>query len=138
MAQRSPTPESSSSTSVSLASYAATCPSSTSGNPPTGSPSNAKKQLPVLVVMTILGTCLSKAPDIPPCLEAVVREVRLDHVSTRGLARTTSHCIIPTNCMATVPVTGNQQTTSHLLASPLAQPLPGGLMLIPTLVSKEQ
>ena len=39
--------------------------------------------------------------------------------------------------MATVPVTGNQQTTSHLLASPLAQPLPGGLMVIPTLVSKD-
>ena len=97
-----------------------------------------KKQLPVLVGMNILGTCLSKAPDIPPCLEAVVREVRLDHISTRGLARTTSHCVVvPANSMATVPVTGNQQTTSHLLASPLAQPLPGGLMVIPTLVSKD-
>ena len=75
-----------------------------------------KKQLPVLVGMNILGTCLSKAPDIPPCLEAVVREVRLDHVSTRGLARTTSCCIIPANCMATVPVTGNLCQSSLLIA----------------------
>ena len=96
-----------------------------------------KKQQPVLVGMNILGTCLFKAPDIPPCLEAVVREVWLDHISTRGLARTTSRCAVPANSMATVSVTGNQQATSHLLASPLAQPLPGGLMVTPTLVSKE-
>ena len=39
--------------------------------------------------------------------------------------------------MSTIRVTGRQTPACHLLASPLAQPLPSGLLMVPTLISSD-
>ncbi|KAK7103788.1 hypothetical protein V1264_018620 [Littorina saxatilis] len=96
---------------------------------------NRKKRLPVLVGMNVLSTCLPQMSNLPPSLQAAVREVRLDRNSTRGLARTSTPCSIPAYSMATIRVTSNQRYTRQLLASPLSHPLPGGLLTVPTLVA---
>ena len=88
-----------------------------------------KRRLPVLVGMNVLRSCFPPEPasasEVPSCLQAVVREVRLQQrTTTQGVARTTSRCHIPANSMTTIRVTGRQKPACHLLASPLAQPLP--------------
>ncbi len=90
-----------------------------------------KRRLPVLVGMNVLRSCFPPEPasasEVPSCLQAVVREVRLQQrTTTQGVARTTSRCHIPANSMTTIRVTGRQKPACHLLASPLAQPCPVG------------
>ena len=53
----------------------------------------------------------------------------------RGVARVAGQTLIPAHSLVTLRITGVQRPSRHLLASPLAQPLPRGLLLIPTLVS---
>ena len=101
-----------------------------------------KRRLPVLVGMNVLRSCFPPEPasasEVPSCLQAVVREVRLQQrTTTQGVARTTSRCHIPANSMTTIRVTGRQKPACHLLASPLAQPLPSGLLMVPTLISSD-
>ena len=101
-----------------------------------------KRRLPVLVGMNVLRSCFPPEPasasEVPSCLQAVVREVRLQQrTSTQGVARTTSRCHIPANSMTTIRVTGRQKPACHLPASPLAQPLPSGLLMVPTLISSD-
>ena len=88
-----------------------------------------KRRLPVLVGMNVLRSCFPPEPasasEVPSCLQAVVREVRLQQrTTTQGVARTTSRCHVPANSMTTLRVTGRQKPACHLLASPLAQLLP--------------
>ena len=92
--------------------------------------------------MNVLRSCFPPEPasasEVPSCLQAVVREVRLQQrTTTQGVARTTSRCHIPANSMTTIRVTGRQKPACHLLASPLAQPLPSGLLMVPTLISSD-
>ena len=99
-----------------------------------------KRRLPVLVGMNVLRSCFppesASASEVPSCLQAVVREVRLQQrTTTQGVARTTSRCHVPANSMTTIRETGRQKPACHLLASPLAQPLPSGLLMVPTLIS---
>ena len=101
-----------------------------------------KRRLPVLVGMNVLRSCFPPEPalasEVPSCLQAVVREVRLQQrTTTQGVARTTSRCHIPANSMTTIRVTGRQKPACHLLASPVAQPLPSGLLMVPTLISSD-
>ena len=98
-----------------------------------------KRRLPILVGMKVLRSCFPPEPasasEVPSCLQAVVREVRLQQrTTTRGVARTASRCHVPANSMSIIRVTGRQTPACHLLASPLAQPLPSGLLMVPTLV----
>ena len=86
-----------------------------------------KRRLPVLVGM-----------NVSSCLQAVVRDVRLQQcTTTHGVARTASFSHIPANSMPTVRVTGRQKPACHRFAAPLAQPLPHGLLMVPTLVSSD-
>ena len=101
-----------------------------------------KRRLPILVGMNVLRSCFPPEPasasEVPSCLQAVVREVRLQQrTTTQGVARTTSRCHIPANSMTTIRVTGRQKPACHLLASPLDQPLPSGLLMVPTLISSD-
>ena len=51
------------------------------------------------------------------------------------VARVAGQTLIPAHSLVTLGITGVQRPSRPLLASPLAQPLPRGLLLIPTLVS---
>ena len=64
--------------------------------------------------------------DCAQCLTASPRGARLENTSARGVAHVASQSFIPL-----------QKPSCHLLASPLAQLLPVGLLLIPTLVSED-
>ena len=103
-------------------------------------PSTRKKKsdVPALVGMNVLGrlSSLSNNLDVvPPVLQPAVREIRLERTSVRGVARVAGQTLIPAHSLVTLRITGVQRPSRHLLASPLAQPLPRGLLLIPTLVS---
>ena len=97
-----------------------------------------KRRLPLLIGMNVLET-LDPAT-APPTLQAVIREVQSvkpKDVSTQAYARAVRRTVIPANSSVTVRVTSTQKPTSHLLALPLAHSLPGGLLLVPTLVSAD-
>ena len=83
------------------------------------------------------GNVLGSLETVPSALQPAVREARLEHTSVRGVARVASQSFIPARSLATIRITGVQKPLSQLLASPLAQPLPGGLLLVPTLVSED-
>ena len=72
----------------------------------------------------------------PPVLQPAVREIRLERTSVRGVARVAGQTLIPVHSLVTLRITGVQRPSRPLLASPLAQPLPRALLLIPTLVSE--
>ena len=79
-----------------------------------------------------------RPPFMFPSRASEVREVRLQQrTTTQCVARTTSRCHVPANSMSTIRVTGRQKPACHLLASPLAQPLPRGLLMVPTLSSSD-
>ena len=66
-----------------------------------------KRRLPVLVGMNVLRSCFPPEPasarEVPSCLQAVVREVRLQQrTTTKGVARTTSRCHIPAISRTTI------------------------------------
>ena len=99
-----------------------------------------KSDVPPLVGLNVLGRLsnLSNNLDIvppPPVLQPVVREILLERATARGVARVAGQTLIPAHSLVTLRITGVQRPSRHLLASPLAQPLPRGLLLIPTLVS---
>ncbi|KAL8586473.1 hypothetical protein ACOMHN_050068 [Nucella lapillus] len=97
-----------------------------------------KKQLPALLGMNVLGPCLSKSPaELPPCLQAVAKEARSNASPTWGIAHSTTRHCIPSHSNATIRISNGPHSPFHLLASPLSKPLPGSLLLIPTLVSKD-
>ena len=103
-------------------------------------PSTRKKKsdVPALVGMNVLGrlsSLLNNLDIVPPVLQPAVREIRLERTSVRGVARVAGQTLIPAHSLVTLRITGVQRPSRHLLASPLAQPLPRGLLLIPTLVS---
>ena len=82
-----------------------------------------------------LSSLLNNLDIVPPVLQPAVREIRLERTSVRGVARVAGQTLIPAHSLVTLRITGVQRPSRHLLASPLAQPLPRGLLLIPTLVS---
>ena len=91
-----------------------------------------KRRLPVLVGLNVLRSRFPPTSTVPSCLQAVVREVRLQQCTTiHGVARTTSRSDIPVNSMSTIRVTGTQKPACHPFAAPLAQPLPHGLLMVP-------
>ena len=99
-----------------------------------------KWHVPALLGMNVLvkaGNVLGSLETVPSAQQPAVREARLEHTSVRGVARVASQSFIPTRSLATIRITGVQKPLRQLLASPLAQPLPGGLLLVPTLVSEE-
>ena len=88
--------------------------------------------------MNVLRSRFPSASEVPSCLEAVVREVRLQQCTiTHGITRTASRSHIPANSMATIRVTGRKKPACHLFAAPLAQPVPYGLLMVQTLVSSD-
>ena len=103
-------------------------------------PSTRKKKsdVPALVGMNVLSrlsSLLNNLDVVPPVLQPAVREIRLERTSVRGVTRVAGQTLIPAHSLVTLRITGVQRPSRPLLASPLAQPLPGGLLLIPTLVS---
>ena len=103
-------------------------------------PSTRKKKsdVPALVGMNVLGrlsSLLNNLDIVPPVLQPAVREIRLERTSVRGVARVAGETLIPAHSLVTLRITGVQRPSRPLLASPSAQPLPRGLLLIPTLVS---
>ena len=103
-------------------------------------PSTRKKKsdVPALVGMNVLGrvsSLLNNVDIVPPVLQPAVREIRLERTPVRGVVRVAGQTLIPAHSLVTLRITGVQRPSRHLLASPLAQPLPRGLLLIPTLVS---
>ena len=96
---------------------------------------NRKRRLPVSVGMNVPRSCFPPTSEVPSCLQAVIREVRLQQNSTaHGVDRTASRCHIPTN---SIRVTGRQNPACHLYATPLAQPLPRGLLTVPALIGSD-
>ena len=97
-----------------------------------------KRRVPVLVGMNLLQrlTATTSNPDshIPPELNALLAEVRTQQRSLGGLAKVAVPCVVPAMSVGTVRVTGLEGQGSFL-AAPLKTRLPGGLVLVPTLVS---
>ena len=102
-------------------------------------PSTRKKSnVPALVGMNVLGrlnSLLNNLDIVPPVLQPAVREIRLERTSVRGVARVAGQTLIPAHSLVTLRITGVQGPSRPMLASPMAQPLPRGLLFIPTLVS---
>ncbi|KAK7500501.1 hypothetical protein BaRGS_00008408, partial [Batillaria attramentaria] len=98
-----------------------------------------KLRVPVLLGMNVLQriTGVLASSDFPPVLQPLMQEVKLETRSIRGVARVAGGCCIPAYSAATIKITSTQKSCAPLLASPLAQPLPRGLLLIPTLVSDQ-
>ena len=92
-----------------------------------------KWHVPALVGLNVLvkaGNVLGSLETVPSALQPALREARLEHTSVRGVARVASRSFIPARSLATIRITGVQKPLRQLLASPLAQPLPGGLLLV--------
>ncbi|KAK7483472.1 hypothetical protein BaRGS_00025271, partial [Batillaria attramentaria] len=98
-----------------------------------------KLRVPVLLGMNVLQQITGglASSDFPPVLQPLMQEVKLETRSIRGVARVAGGCCIPAYSAATIKITSTQKSCDPLLASPLAQPLPQGLLLIPTLVSDQ-
>ncbi|KAK7488583.1 hypothetical protein BaRGS_00020200, partial [Batillaria attramentaria] len=98
-----------------------------------------KLRVPVLLGMNVLQRITGNlaSSDFPPVLQPLMQEVKLETRSIRGVARVAGGCCIPAYSAATIRITSTQKSCAPLLASPLAQPLPQGLLLIPTLVSDQ-
>ena len=99
-----------------------------------------KWHVPALVGMNVLvkaGNVLGSLETVPSALQPALREARLEHTSVRGVARVASQSFIPARSLAAIRITGVQKPLRQLLASPVAQPLPGGLLLVPTLVNED-
>ncbi|KAK7485124.1 hypothetical protein BaRGS_00023664, partial [Batillaria attramentaria] len=98
-----------------------------------------KLKVPVLLGMNVLQRITGNlaSSDFPPVLQPLMQEVKLETRSLRGVARVAGGCCIPAYSAATIKITSTQKSCAPLLASPLAQPLPRGLLLIPTLVSDQ-
>ena len=99
-----------------------------------------KWHVPALVGMTVMvkaGNVFGSLETVPSALQPALREARLEHASVRGVARVASQSFIPARSLATIRITGVQKPLRQLLASPLAQPLPVGLLLVPTFVSED-
>ena len=95
-----------------------------------------KWQVPALMGMNVLvkvGSVLRSLETVPSALEPALQEACLKHMPVRGVAQVASQSFIPAN----ICITGVQKPLCHLLASPLAQPLPGGLLLDPTPMSED-
>ena len=88
-------------------------------------------------VLVKAGNVLGSLETVPSALQPALRGVRLEHTSVRGVARVARQSFIPARSLATIRITAVQKPLRHLLALPLAQPLPGGLLLVPTLVSED-
>ena len=80
---------------------------------------------------------LCQSETVPSALQPALREAQLENTSARGVARVASQSSIPARSLATIRITGVQKPSRHFLASPLAQPLPGSLLLVLTLVSED-
>ena len=82
-----------------------------------------KRRLPVLVGMNVLRSCFPPEPasasEVPSCLQAVVREVRLQQrTTTQGVARTTSRCHTPavvSTLLTPLPVSCPLTTPHHYI-----------------------
>ena len=101
-----------------------------------------KQQTPVVLGMNILQEralpfCQESGDSPPVPLQPVVREMRLESSSVRGIARVVGKTRIPGNSLMTVKISGVQNTLSKLVAEPCSQPLPQGLYVVPTLVSAD-
>ena len=96
-------------------------------------PSSAVKKasVPGLLGMNVI----SQLKSCPPCLQPAVQALKRHHRQVQGQARVVGQQHIPAYSISTLRVTGPQHPDCPLLASPMSKPLPGGLLLIPTLVS---
>ena len=99
-----------------------------------------KKKQPAIIGMNVLSR-VAKDVDVkslPTVLQPFIQEARLEHNSVRGQARAAEGARIPALSVATLRVTGVLTPRPQpLLATPLARPLPGGLLIVPTLVSSD-
>ena len=99
-----------------------------------------KCKVPAVLGMNVLMksvSVLSELETVPSALQPALREAQLENTSARGVARVASQSSIPARSLATIRITGVQKPSRHFLASPLAQPLPGSLLLVLTLVSED-
>ena len=109
-------------------------------NPTDPSTIRRKALHPVLLGMNVLSKVaglMDGQTRLPQCLQPALREAHLETVSVRGLARVADNVAVPAHSMSTVRVTGIQKPQRQLLAVPPTQSLPGGLLVVPSLVSED-
>nr|KAG5706518.1 hypothetical protein BaRGS_028689 [Batillaria attramentaria] len=80
--------------------------------------------------MNVLGKCQS----FPSSLQPALQEAKQRQRCVRGRARVAEQQHLPAYSMSTVRVTGPRDQNCSLMAAPLGQPLPGGLVVVPTLL----
>ncbi|KAK7478085.1 hypothetical protein BaRGS_00030691, partial [Batillaria attramentaria] len=98
---------------------------------PTGpAAASRKQQIPALLGMNVLGKCKS----FPSSLQPALQEAKQRQRCVRGRARVAEQQHLPAYSMTTVRVTGPRDQNCSLMAAPLGQPLPGGLVVVPTLL----
>ena len=99
-----------------------------------------RRQAPALLGMNILQQLLPKtdqtSPGLPPFIGAAVRRATMHDRTVVGLARVAGTARVPAHSMASVRISGVRQ--HNLVAEPCHQPLPAGLILVPTLISGDQ
>ena len=88
--------------------------------------------------VNVLRSCFPPEPasasEVPSCLQAVVREVRLQQrTTTKGVARTTSRCHIPANSRTTI----SDRQTETCLSPPGFSPGSTSAQMVPTLISSD-
>ena len=97
-----------------------------------------RTRTPLLVGMNVLQklypTNRRRQEAQSPLLDAVIRQVRLHSKSVLGLARVVGTIQVPALSVATIQVSGPRHPS--LVAEPCHHPLPGGLIVVPTLVSQ--
>jgi hypothetical protein len=87
--------------------------------------------------MNILCTFDSQSPMLPASVRAVLARLAVPVDSKPCVAKTVHHLHIPSFSAVTAKVTSNTSSHNYLFASPLQQPLPCGVIMVPTVVSDD-
>ena len=95
-----------------------------------------KRETPVLIGMNILEAIFDDSKgQIPEGLNLLRQEIQKSKREVKSMGRTAMVEHIPAYSIATVKIRSPTDCKSVMLASPLNQPLPKGLMMVPTLLS---
>jgi hypothetical protein len=94
-------------------------------------------QHPVIVGMNILSTFDSQSPMLPASVRAVLARLAVPVDFKQCVAKTVHRLHIPSFSAVTAKVTSNTSLHNYLFASPLQQPLPCGVIMVPTVVSDD-
>ena len=97
-----------------------------------------KRETPVLVGMNVLETVFEKAEEMPESLNFLTKKIKKEKESSKRIGRTATLEHIPAYSVATIRITSAEGLKGNVLATPLTQPLPRGLIGVPTLVDERQ